>query len=175
MSQQLFLITSPAQQASAASLSSSEEELRAPNPVAVPPEWENAQQLQRDGTTYRTVIRSVNRVRSLARLQRRLPAAGRACCSSRADRVGCMGLCSEHQGQQTIHNFMKQACGDVGKAWSFVSMRPHGCTATAKQWSSCFRVACRCVRDAKQILGLSAAPLAGHDSRRGCRQAPWCT
>ena len=91
-----LILLSPAQQASPASLSSSEEELRPPKPVAVPPEWENAQQLQRDGTTYRTVIRSVNRVRSLARLQRRLPAAGRACSSSRADRVGCMGLGPKH-------------------------------------------------------------------------------
>ena len=172
MSQQLCLITSPAQQASAASLSSSGEELRAPDPAAVPPEWETAQQLQRDGTTYRTVIRSVNRVRSLARLQRRLPAVGRACCSSRAARVGCMGVCSEHQGQQTIRDSMKQACGDVGKAWSSVFMLPHGCTATAERWSPWCRVACRCVRDAKQILGLSAAPLATMTAVAGAGRRP---
>ena len=65
------MVTNYAQQASSASLSSSEEELRPPSPAAVPPEWENAQQLQRDGTTYRTVIRSVNRARSLALLQKR--------------------------------------------------------------------------------------------------------
>ena len=130
----------------AASLDSSEEELRPPNPMAVPPEWENAQQLQRDGTTYRTVIRSVNRARSLAWLQRRdclqldRPAAaavqtGLAAWghvqSTKGSKAYTIIIIVEMQacGEVIIIIVEMQACGDVGKAWSFVFKPPHACTA----------------------------------------------
>ena len=90
--QQLSLLATPEQWGmrlvqEAASPSSAKEELRSPSPAVVPPEWEIALQLQRDGTTYRTVIRSVNKARHPPWAPQRSCLQQAAYCSS-AGRVG---------------------------------------------------------------------------------------